>query len=209
MAGPQTKYEKLARDAAERIEAARAAGQQLTLLPDEPAPGAVDRPKRGQGKALNQMREWLASRGLRMPEEVLAEMAGLASRDDAILTALATTERVLASLEAGATAAKGAPAEATLGQRIQMFQTILTVQLRASEAMLPYGSPKALGGDGAGAQMVQVVVAGGAAPADPAAQARDVTPQAPRIGGRMAPPPMPHEIQQNQPVAQEASDDAE
>jgi hypothetical protein len=194
MVKSQTLFEAQARAAAERIEAARAAGQQLALpLADEAADGgALDARTgrgRGQGKASSQMRDWLASRGYRMPEDVLAELAGLSTGEDAFMAAMLRAEQVLAW-------AKGEGGAATPAQRLDTFKFVLTAMLRSGEALLPYGLAK-VGGEAAPAQVVQVVVQGDravqAGPTGPAA-ARDVTPGARRIG----PPPMPHEMQVNQ-----------
>jgi hypothetical protein len=205
-------FEMLARDAVERIEEARAAGKQMTFLPDEPAPGDSERAKRGKGKVTSQLREYLAAKGLRLPEEVLLQMAGMASTEDAFVTAMAATERVLAWAEAGArqtaTGVKDGAlvtidldTSATMGQRLATFQFVFTAQLRAAEALLPYGLAKVTP-DVAVQQAVQVVVVGGGSGPVQAGkgpdQARDVTPQARRI----APPPMPHEMQQNQQVSE-------
>lgn len=200
MAKPNSQFETLAKDAAERIEALRAAGEQLSLLPDEPAPGDSDRAKRGKGKVSSQLREWCAAKGLRMPEDVLIEMAGMASTEDAFVTAMARAEQVLAWAEAGATGYKGSPVAPSMAQRVALFQMIYTAQLRAAEALLPYGLGKVTP-DAGPVQAVQVVVQGGSIPAQPAAgpaTARDVTPRP----NRLAPPPMPWEIQQKQSVAQ-------
>jgi hypothetical protein len=197
MPGPKTLFDAQAQEAAERIDAARAAGQQLTFLPDEAgAPGQGSRPPRGKGKATSQMREWLAARGFRMPEDALAEMAALASGDDAFVTAMARTEQVLAWAVAGATSVKGQPAVQTMAQRLATFQFVYTAQLRAAEALLPYGLAKVTP-DEAPQVPVQIVVQGGATVRQGPDQARDVTP-GPR---RMAPPPMPSEMQRFQGVA--------
>lgn len=200
MPGPQSTFEELARDAAQRVEAAREAGEQLTFLPDEPRPGDSARAARGKGKATSQLREWLAQRGFRMPEEALVEIAGLASSQDAFLTALARTEQLLAWAQDGAHGYQGAPRAPSLGQRLATFQFVFTAQLRALEAAMAYGLAKPQG-DGAPVQLTQVVVQGApSAPdrgAEPARVMRDVTPGARRIG----PPPMPHEIQQKQSVS--------
>jgi hypothetical protein len=203
MPGPQSTFEELARDAAERVQAARAAGEQLTFLPDEPQPGEGARAARGKGKATSQLREWLAARGFRMPEDALAEIAGLASTEDAFLTAMARTEQLLAWAETGGKDQKGAPRAPSTGQRLATFQFIFTAQLRALEAAMAYGLAKPQG-DQAPVNVTQIVVAGGQQPVAQAPRgpdlARDVTPQARRI----APPPMPHEIVQNQQVAEPA-----
>lgn len=194
MAGPQTKYQALAKEAADRIEAAREAGAQLTFLPDEPQPSDSDRAKRGKGKALTQMREWLASRGYRLPEDVLAEMAGLATDVDAVTEAITKTERILAAARAGSTE-QGKP---STGQWLATFNMVYTAQLRAADAMLPYGAPKATPDVNVTQNVLMMPAAPAPAPADQAHEPRDVTPKARRI----APPPRAHEIQQNQQVAE-------
>lgn len=191
-----SQFDELARDAAQRIEDARAAGEQLTFLPDEPAPGALAaRAPRGKGKVTSQLRDWCAAKGLRMPEDVLIEMAGMASTEDAFLTAMARTEQLLAWAEAGGTDYKGAPVKPSMGQRLAAFQFVYTAQLRAAEALLPYGLGKVTP-DAPAVLPVPVFVAApqGQAPGRPGDQARDVTPQAGRIG----PPPMPTRGQGNQ-----------
>lgn len=193
MAKPSNQFEAMAREAAERIEAARAEGQQLTLLPDEPQTGDSTRAARGKGKINSQLREWLAARGYRMPEDVLAEIAGLTSRDDVFTYAMARAEQVLSWAERGATGIKGAPAVQTMTQRIETFRLVFTAALRAAEAAAPYGLAKVTP-DVNVQQAVQIVMPGAAAPSDRAVQAKDVTPSA----RRMAPPPMPGQIEQNQ-----------
>lgn len=200
MGGPNSKFDELARDAAERIEAAKAAGEQLTFLPDEPAPGDSARAKRGKGKATSQLRDWCAAKGLRMPEDVLIEMAGMASSEDVFLTAMARTEQLLAWAQAGATGYKAAPVAPSMAQRLAAFQFVFTAQLRAAEALLPYGLGKVTP-DVVAVAPVQIVMPGAAAPQQaprgPDA-ARDVTPRP----GRISPPPMPHQIQQNQTLSE-------
>jgi len=192
MSGPDNRFQALARDAAQRIADSRELAEQLSLLPDE-RPGAAlvedGRAKRGQGKALNQMREWLAARGYRQPEDVLAEMAGLASRESTILTVMAEAEQILAW------AGKGTET-ATMRQRLETFMQAYTLALRAAEVLMPYGAPKITPDAGANTVVNTIVVQGSApaAPARGADQARDVTPS-PR---RIAPPPLPNEIQSNQ-----------
>lgn len=177
--------------AAARIEAARAAGEQLALpLPDETAKGEV-RKGRGAGKATSQMRDWLAAKGFRQPEDVLAEMAGLTVGGDAFLVAMSRVEQVLAW-------AQGAGGAATAAQRLDAFKFVFTAQLRAGEALLPYGLAK-ITPDVLAAPAVQVFVAGSGGvrvPGHGPDQARDVTPSE----DRSAPPPMPWEIEQNQQV---------
>lgn len=203
MPSPNNQFEQLARDAADRIDASREMQQQLSLLPDETAPtgddGAPGR-TRGAGRAMSQMREWLSSRGMRLPEDTLAHMAGLASRDDAILTAMAQAEQVLTWAQDGAVSVKGSPAVPTMAMRISTFMQLYAIMLRAADALMPYGAPKATP-DITQTNVTQIVVAGnGQASSAPAATfvARDVTPGARRIG----PPPMPHQIEQNQMVTE-------
>ncbi|GGH36224.1 hypothetical protein SAMN05444007_108238 [Cribrihabitans marinus] len=196
MAKVRNSFERLAGEAAERLDAARQAGEQLALLADEPGrtpveagSGNVGRPKGALGKGSSQLRKWLAERGYRMPEDVLAEIAGLASGQDAMLTAMAKADQVL-TWAYGGQGDKVAQPE----QRISMFMQIYAAQLRAADALLPYGTPKA-SPDTVVQQSVTVNV-----PAAPA-QARDVTPQSPRISGRMVPADVAHEIEQKQDVS--------
>jgi hypothetical protein len=207
-----SQFDELARDAAQRIEDARSAGEQLTFLPDEPQPGAVAaRMPRGKGKIQSQLRDWAAQKGLRMPEDVLIEMAGMASTEDAFLTAMARTEQLLAWAQAGAATEHAWTNEAgevkrrilrtepTMGERLEAFKFVYTAQLRAAEALLPYGLGK-VNPDVAAVVPVPVFVAAPAAPAPSRAgdSARDVTPQPGRIG----PPPMPVRGQGNQGLSQ-------
>ena len=139
-----------------------------------------------------------------MPEDALAEMASLASTEDAFLTAMARCEQVLAWAEAGATSVKGQPAVQTMAQRLATFQFVYTAQLRAAEALLPYGLAKVTP-DEAPQAPVQIVVQGGATVRQGPDQARDVTPRP----ARMAPPPMPSEMQRFQGVADAVRTDAD
>lgn len=210
MSGPDNQFEELAQQAARSIEASRDLAQQLTLLPDE-VPGAAlveggkGGAKRGPGKALNQMREFLASKGYRLPEDVLAEMAGLASREDAILTAMVQAERILAWAGQGASnrvfkpgvghVELVGPYKPTPDQKLQTFMQVYATMLRAADALMPYGAPKITPETVTNQQVTQIIVQGGtqAAPIGPAT-ARDVTPH----GRRIAPPPLPGEIVENQ-----------
>lgn len=203
MPGPQTKFEDLARDAADRIDASRAMQQQLALLPDEAAPRGDGEPRRarGAGKAMSQMRDWLAARGLRLPEEVLAEMAGLQHGGDVLLATMADAERILAWAEIGATPTKGNPAVQTMTARVNTFMQLYALRLRAADAMMPYGAPKATP-DVQQTNVTQIVVAGAAPAAAAPVQAIDVTPDARRIG----PPLMPHQIQQIQSLGNPPAD---
>lgn len=205
-----SQFQELAAQAAQNIEAARAAGEQLTFLPDEAASAAAtagQRAPRGKGKVQSQLRDWCAARGFRLPEDVLIEMAGMASTEDAFLVAMQRTEQILAWAEAGARqTATGVNKDgllvtqkldtaATMAQRLAAFQFVYTAQLRAAEALLPYGLGKVTP-DAAPAVLVPVMVAAprGEAPVRAGDQARDVTPKPGRIG----PPPMPVRGQGNQ-----------
>jgi hypothetical protein len=209
MAKARNQWEVDARAMAERIERAAELGQQLTFLPDEvPGEGdqgeggAVGRPAGARNKASSQMRDWLAARGFRLPEEVLVQMAGLDAQEDAVLVAMARTERILAwAFDVDMDAMpKGTAKVATPGRRLEVFMQVFTIQLRAAEAMMPYGAAKA-SPDISVTQRTTIVMPGAAGPADPAASARDVTP---RSDGRMRPPPLPGEMQRNQGVADAA-----
>lgn len=190
MAKARNQFEAMAAKGAERIDRARAAGVQLDLLAPEPDAGALvaDGPRepgqRGKGKAVSQFRDWLARRGYRMPEDALAEMAGLATTEDAFLTCMKRTEQLLVwAYGHGEVQGK---------RRLDLFMQLYAAQLRAADALLPYGLAK-VQGDAAPVAPVQVNVIGGQASQGRAAP-RDVTPKA----GRIAPPPMPHEMQENQ-----------
>lgn len=202
MASPNDQFEAMARDAADRLDASRELQQQLTLLPDEQASGdGGSRRTRGAGKAMSQLREWLASRGMRLPEDVLAEMAGLNSREDVLLATMADAERVLAWAETGAVSTKASPAVQTMAGRVNVFMQLYTIRLRAADALMPYGAPKATP-DAAPVNVTQIVVAGGQQSAPQPVQAIDITPGARRIG----PPPMPHQILQHQTLSDDAAE---
>lgn len=205
MARPNDKFEQLARDAADRIEASRDLQQQLSLLPDEaPATDGGDaRRTRGAGKAMSQMREWMASRGLRLPEEVLTEMAGLDRPEHAFTSTMAEAEQLLAWAQSGAVGVKGAPAVQTMSARLATFQQLYAMKLRAADALMPYGAPKATP-DVNQTNVTQIIVPGPTAPPiEPARLAELATDQVPGAR-RIGPPPMPHQIKQNQQVIEDA-----
>ncbi len=216
MAKARNGFERMASEAADRIDRARATGEQLTLLPAEPDTGAVlaDGTGRGKGKTGSQLRAMLAARGLRMPEDVLAEMAGLASSEDAFVTAMKRTEQLMAWAY-GEAAVEGDTATAktklALGSaRLALFQQLYAAQLRALDALMPYGLAKVSSDGPPAAPATPIVVQGGTVmvqppPIRPGDQARDVTPRTRRI----VPPPMPHEMQRNQQVAEPAETGAD
>lgn len=196
MARQSNRAEGWAAEAAARIDGVRQSGQQLSLLPDEGrAPG---QPVRGEGKASSQLRRWLAAQGLRLPEEILADVAGLSSADDAVVTAMAKAEKLLAWAEDGATVVPGAPKGPTMRMRLEAFQLFYAAALRAAEAALPYGLAKVTPETVTAQQVNQIIVQGDArvssAPAGTGPGVRDVTPGTRRI----APPPMPEGVQRNQ-----------
>lgn len=209
MVKSQTLFEAQAREAAARIEAARDAGEQLALpLPDEAPEAGGARRGRGAGRAGSMLRQWAADRGFRMPEDALAEMAGLASREDVFLAAMQRTEQVLAW-------AQGEHGRATAAQRLDVFKLVFTSAIRAAEALLPYGLAKVTpdagpvqatqinvyaGAQGSGQAGGQAGAQGGAGAVQGAPQQVEARPVAPRL----APPPMPHQIQQNQGLADAA-----
>lgn len=198
MVKSQTLFEAQAREAAARIEAARDAGEQLALpLPDEAPEAGGARRGRGAGRAGSMLRQWAADRGFRMPEDALAEMAGLASREDVFLAAMQRTEQVLAW-------AQGEHGRATAAQRLDVFKLVFTSAIRAAEALLPYGLAKVTP-DAGPVQATQInVYAGAQASGQAGAGAVQGAPQqveARPVAPRLAPPPMPHQIQQNQGVA--------
>jgi hypothetical protein len=202
MPGRDNSYEALARSAAGRLEQARAQGEQLKLLADaEPEAVTEARAVRGKGKAMSQMREWLAARGYRRPEEVLAQIAGLDSRDDVILACMADAERIVAWAHADKRDADGSVVMPSASAFVRAFEMVYTMRMRALDALMPYVAPKVTP-DAATLPVVPIMVpVAPSAGRDPALEARDVTPQPVRIGGRMIPANLRREMQQNQQVA--------
>lgn len=204
-------WQEDALEMAKRIERQMQAGEQLALLPDEVDDQAdeqrgVGRPKGAKNKTSSQMRDYLASRGMRMPEDVLSEIAGLNSRDDAITLAMKQTERVLAWAFDGAHIGKKAAPKATSAMRLDVFKQQYTIILRAVEALMPYMAPKAT--PDAGPQtVVQVNVP--SQPVDPSANAKDVTPQPAKIAGRMMPADVRYRMQQNQTLSETQSENSD
>lgn len=210
MPGRDTQYEALAREAADSIDKARELGQQLTLLPEMAAPvAAADKPARGPGKAMSQMREFLAAKGWKLPEERLAEMAGLASGDDAFVTAMVRAEQILAWAADGTenrvfVQGKGhvVPVDPMTGEtlpwrptpkdKIDAFQFVYMAMLRANDALMPYGAPKVTPDAGQNVQVTQIVMPQGA----PQGSASRLIEGG--SGYRVGPPPMPSEMQQDQ-----------
>lgn len=216
MSKPRNAFERMAQDAATRLDQVRAAGEQLAFLPDEPGrtpaeAGSGDaaakggRPKGAQGKGSSQLRKWLTARGLRLPEEQLADIAGLASSEGAMMTAMRQAEMLLAWAYDGAETTDGKHPLPSPEARLSTFMQLYAMQLRAADALLPYGTPKA-SPDVNVQQAVQIVLPGASSGADRPAQARDVTPS--RAGSRrgMVPADVAWEIEQDQRVDDDASD---
>ena len=216
MAKAKNTFEVMAADAAVRLRKMHDAGEQLTFLPDErgsvvdvvedKAPG---RPKGAKGKVNNQMRDWLAAKGYAMPEDVLAQMAGLANGGDAMMAALERTEMVLAWAYDGATTkVKGGgtkPAVPSGGQRLAVFMQIYTIQLRAADALMPYGAPKATP-DVSVQQSVFVNVPSAPSTAQPGDTARVISG---RTSGRMVPADVAYKDQQKQDVTEANADSSD
>jgi hypothetical protein len=204
---------KLAREAAARIDQDMDRGQQLGLLPELeepqlPAARKAGRPEGAKNKGSSQLREWMAARGMRMPEEVIAEMAGLNARGkDAFNFALSQAERLLAHVGETAEnrvfiAGKGhvildSPWQPSPAEFLDTFKFFYGMARQAASDLMPYGTPKA-SPDGPGPVVIPIVgvpMAPGYAP-----QPRDVTP---RPGGRMVPADVALEREQNQGVSGE------
>ncbi|HMO07043.1 MAG TPA: hypothetical protein PKD10_05265, partial [Paracoccaceae bacterium] len=180
-----------AQAAAERLDRAREAGQQLTLF-GQAATGVDEaRRTRGQGKASSQLRRWLAAQGFAQPEDRLARMAGLEGGDDPILSAMADAERILAWAFDQEVPEGFQPKRPTPAQRLDVLTMRLSEMRRAAEALMPYGLAKVTP-DVAAPPAVQVVVMPGGpsqgpsqGPAGPAAAgpgAGGGTPQARPVG---------------------------
>lgn len=204
MPKPDNQWQVMAAKAAERIDRDRAAGKQLALIPEVEEPQLPERkatggrPAGAKNKGSSQLRKWLAEQGLKMPEAQIAEIAGLAAQDlDALGTAMAQAERVIAWATDGKGELTGKNATAALvAMRVDLFKFLYTAMLRASDALMPYGTPKA-SPDVNVTQNTTFVVP--AAPVQPGDQARVIEGRsAGTKPGRMAPPPLPGEIEQNQ-----------
>lgn len=195
MADPNAAVRVEARDAAERLEQAAAVGRQLSLLaaeasPADPAelePRGPGRPAGSRNKRSSKLRQMLAARGYRMPEDVLVEIAGLNERGaTGVELAMRRAEQVAAWLEART---GGVPLKRD--QLLGLFVGIWKEQGSAASALLPFGLEKATPDVVGGAPTVIVMPrASGPAPR-PGDQARV-------IDVELAPPPMPGEIQRNQ-----------
>lgn len=190
MAKARNQWEREAAAMAERIDRAREAGEQLALFGDAVGedPEVEGGTGRGKGKSLSKLRDLLAARGLRQPEDVLASVAALDDPDGLMMASLKKAEAVALALYGHA--------QAPASVKLRLFETFYGQGIRALDALLPYGLAK-ITPDVQVGQAVQVVVMPGSGGQQGAAMARDVTPRAPR----MAPPPLPSQMQQNQQVS--------
>lgn len=188
------KRESAAREAAERLEAAREVGAQLVLLPSEASPAdpseivprGPGRPAGSRNKRTSKLRQMLAARGYRMPEDVVAETAGLTARGvTGVELAMQRAEQVAAWLEADT----GIPLKRD--QRLGLFVAIFKEQNGAASALLPYGLEK-LTPDSAPMQSTVIMMPGAG---DPAARARTIEGSAASDQGAR---PMPKGMQEYQ-----------
>ncbi len=211
----ERKTEALAREAAERIERDLERGVQLGLLPEIEEPDLPDaggkragRPAGARNKGSSQLRDWLAARGMRMPEEVIAEMAGLHSGGkDAFAFALAQAERLLAHVGESAEnrifkqgvghVVLDAPWRPSPAEFLETFKFFYATARQAASDLMPYGTPKA-SPDVSVTQNTTVIVPAQPAPRPGPDAARDVTPDAARIERRMMPADVAYEIERNQ-----------
>lgn len=202
MAEARNSYETLARKADERLQKVRARGQQLQLLPDERgvpiedvAQGTGGRPKGAKNKGSSELRKWLAAQGYRMPEDQLAQIAGLGSDDPAITRAMHQVEEVMAWAFDGVRDKYGVYREPTPEQKISLLTSFLAIMERSAAALLPYGTPKASPDVSVNQTTNVIMPAMPSQPDDPGRSARDITPPA---AHRMMPANVRHEIEQKQ-----------
>lgn len=195
--------EKLAREAAARVDDAREHGRQLSLLvaeaspadPAEIAPRGPGRPKGATGKRSSKLRQMLAARGFRMPEDIVAEVAGLGQRDvSTVELAMLRAEQVAAWLE---DRTGGLPLKRD--QLLGLFVSIWKEQNGAAAALLPYGLEKVT------PDQVQTaptfIVMPGQAPRAAVPGDRAVV-----IDADLAPPPLPGEIERIQGLVGDATE---
>lgn len=211
-----SRAQREAAEAAARLERARDAGQQLSLIaPTEPeaappaaqgAPRKPGRPKGARNRAKTELRQLLAARGARMPEDVLAELAGLTRRGDPLALAMERAERLLAWAQDGARPTLGADGtkdtKPTTGQRLDLVVTILREMRAAGDALLPYGLAKVTPDQGGGAPVTFINLPAPVAQGAPGDGARVIEGEARTVAASVyAPPPMPSQPQRNQEVS--------
>lgn len=180
--------------AAERIERAARMQDQLSFLPaagpaaeveaDEPrGPG---RPKGSKNRSSSELRRYLAAQSYRMPEQQLAQLAMLDAQGDVFIALMERAEQLIA-WAGGSAGDRG---------RLGVFFELLKEAQKANAALLPFGLGK-LTADVAVQQNVSITM-----PAPLPVQAGDQAKIVDAPARRMAPPPMPGEIQQNQQVSE-------
>ena len=218
MAKARNQYERQARRAAARIDRDRGLAEQLTFLSEPGAAGlpagrdqdvgAVGKPRGrpagAKNKGSSQLRQWLAEQGYVLPEEQIAQIAGLTGGSgDVVAETIARAERLMAWAYDGAHIGKGAAPKPTAHMRLEVFKFLYASARQAAEALLPYGTPKAAP-EVAVNQTVNVLVPTGPGAAHrPGDGARVVSPAS---NGRMTPPPLPNEMQQEQQVSEDDPD---
>lgn len=189
----RTATEERAAQAAARLDQARRVGSQLSLLateaspadPAEIAPRGPGRQPGSRNRRTSKLRAMLAARGYRMPEDLVAETAGLTARGvTGVELAMQRAEQVAAWLEAG----NGLPLKRD--QLLGLFVAIWKEQNGAAAALLPYGLEK-LTPDTAPAQVTTIVMPG-------APQAGDRARVIDADAADLAPPPLPGEVERNQ-----------
>jgi hypothetical protein len=200
---------RAAADAAERLDRAAATGRQLDLLaapasPADPAEleraaaqggaGAAGRgrPKGSANKRASHLRRVLAVRGYRMPEDVLAETAGLTDRSGRSLIelAMARAEQMLAW-------SHGPRATVKPAERLTALLAAMREQRQAADALLPYGLAKMTPDTTVNIAAAQILMPGAAAQGAPGDGARVIDG---RAASNFAPPPLPGQTEQYQEV---------
>lgn len=207
MARPRNMMAEAAQEAAERVAEARQTGEQLGLFPEierQSLPEAESKRGRGKARGASQMRMWLIERGAqRMPEDVLAELAGLMDDRSMVERAMAEAEMMLAWAFQDAEVPKGGVTKPTARMRLDALASAIAAQVKAAEALMPYVAAKVTPDTGPQVQVTQIVTAGAPSEAVQGGdRARDVTPKPARVG----PPPMPHQMQQNQGLSKVSDD---
>lgn len=183
-----SRFDKLAAEAAARIAASDEVARQLTLLPGEAEAEALAK-GRGKARRAKGLGHWLRAQGYQDPGERLATLAGLDTSLDAVTAAIARAEQAAIGL-----GIKDPEA------RMELFRLVFATQLRALEALAPYVHAKA-SPEAPSPPAVQVFVT---APPRAGDGARLVNPgaedaaQGSAAGLNFAPPPLPVKSEQNQ-----------
>ena len=206
----KTAGDERVQEAEKRLAAAQATGQQLGLFAapaspadpaDLPAPAGPGRPKGSRNRRTSKLRQMLAARGYRMPEDVVGEMAGLGADVSQVELAMQRAEQVAAWLKGfplghdKAGAAVGAGSTLSRSEVLGLFHTILREQGDAAAALLPYGLERLTPESGPVVAPTVIMLPGGAQPGD---QARVIEGRTADRASEIAPPPMPGEVEGNQ-----------